>query len=122
VTEVHGTLFYDATCGFCSGAVTLLRRADRRKGSLVFEPLFGERFEALLPAGVRAGLPDSLVLVKEGRTLVRSAAVLEALAGIGGAWRIAALAGQLVPVSLRDRVYDWVARNRGAGRGCAVRR
>jgi predicted DCC family thiol-disulfide oxidoreductase YuxK len=122
VTEVHGTLFYDATCGFCSGAVALLRRADRQKGTLAFEPLFGERFEALLPAGVRAGLPDSLVLVTKGRTLVRSAAVLEALAGIGGAWKALALAGRLVPVGLRDRVYDWVARNRGAGRGCAVRR
>ena len=121
MTQDRGTLFYDATCGFCSGAVTLLMRADRKRGSLAFEPLFGERFTALIPAELRGALPDSLVLVREGRTLVRSEAVLDALAGIGGAWRFAALAGRLVPGGLRDRIYDWVARNRGAGTRCRTR-
>jgi predicted DCC family thiol-disulfide oxidoreductase YuxK len=119
---VPRTLFYDATCGFCGGAVSLLRRADRRSGSLVFEPLGGERFLALLPAEVREGLPDSLVLLSgDGRVLVRSAAVLEALDGIGGAWKALAHVARLLPVGLRDRAYDWVARNRNAGAGCRVR-
>ena len=117
------TLFYDATCGFCSGAVELLRRADRRQGSLVFEPLGGERFLSLVPAEVREGLPDSLVLVPgDGRTLIRTAAVLEALDGIGGGWKLLARTGRLFPEGLRDRIYDWVARNRNAGAGCRVRR
>ena len=121
MAEIPRTLFYDATCGFCSGAVTLLRRADRRRGSLVFEPLGGETFLALVPKEVREVLPDSLVLVAGGRTLVRSAAVLEALDGIGGAWKLLARAARLLPGGWRDAVYDWVAWNRKAGAGCRLR-
>ena len=116
------TLFYDTTCGLCSAAVTLLRRADRRRGSLVFEPLGGERFLALVPAGERGRLPDSLVLLPgDGALLVRSAAVLEALDGIGGAWKLLARVARVVPQGLRDMAYDWVARPRKAGAGCRAR-
>ena len=119
--EATRTLYYDAACGLCTGAVRLLRRADRRAGSLLFEPLGGARFVAEVPEEVRRTLPDSLVLATGGRTLVRSEAVLEALSGIGGAWRIAARAGRLFPRSGRDRLYDWIAANRGAAR-CRVNR
>jgi predicted DCC family thiol-disulfide oxidoreductase YuxK len=114
------TLFYDATCGLCAGAVAFLRRIDRHV-TLAFEPLGGERFLALVPAGVREQLPDSLVLVAGGRVLVRSAALLEAFEGIGGAWSVVARVGRLLPESLRDRTYAWVARNRKAGAGCLRR-
>ena len=116
------TLFFDRACGLCEAAVRFLARADRH-GTLVFQPLGGEEFIALIPPEVRAGLPDSLVLLPgDGRVLVRSAAVVEALDGIGGAWRRVARAAGWVPKSLRDRVYDIVARNRGATKGCLVKR
>lgn len=116
------TLFYDATCGFCSGAMTLLRRVDRH-GTLVFQPIGGEEFVGQIPQEVRAGLPDSLVLLPgDGRVLVRSAAILEALDGIGGAWKLLTRGARLLPDHLRDRAYDWVARNRGAATGCRVKR
>lgn len=115
------TLFFDRACGLCEAAVRFLARADRH-GTLVFQPLGGEEFIALVPSGVRAGLPDSLVLLPgDGRVLVRSAAVLEALDGIGGAWRWVARVSRWVPESLRDRVYDIVARNRGGATGCRIR-
>ena len=66
-----------------------------------------------MPQGVRAALPDSLVLrTADGRLLVRSAAVLEGLRLAGGAGR--ALAGFLcvVPARLADGVYDLVAKAR----------
>jgi predicted DCC family thiol-disulfide oxidoreductase YuxK len=120
--DMPRTLFYDATCGLCGGAVNLLNRADRKTGSLRFEPLGGEAFREMVPEAVRAGLPDSLVLLPgDGRVLVRSAAMLEALDGIGGAWRALARIAWLMPEHLRDGVYDWVARNRGAAKGCRFR-
>ena len=116
------TLFFDGACGLCEAAVRFLVRADRH-GTLVFRPLGGEEFIAQVPPEVRAGLPDSLVLLPgDGRALVRSAAVLEALDGIGGMWRWVARVARRVPESLRDRVYDIVARNRGAAKGCLVKR
>jgi predicted DCC family thiol-disulfide oxidoreductase YuxK len=116
------TLFFDGACGLCGAAVRFLVRADRH-GTLVFRPLAGEEFTAQVPSEVRAGLPDSLVLLPgDGRVLVRSAAVLEALDGIGGMWRWVSWAARRVPESLRDRVYDIVARNRGAATGCRIKR
>lgn len=116
------TLFFDRACGLCGAAVRFLARADRH-GTLAFRPLGGEEFVALIQPEVRAGLPDSLVLLPgDGRVLVRSAAVLEALDGIGGMWRWVARAARWVPESLRDRVYDLVARNRGAPTGCRIKR
>ena len=66
-----------------------------------------------MPEGERAALPDSLVLRNaDGRLLVRSAAVLESLRGVGGPGKsLAAIAG-LVPTRLADRLYDAVARAR----------
>jgi predicted DCC family thiol-disulfide oxidoreductase YuxK len=101
--------------------VILLAKADRRSGSLDFQPLGGEQFLAQVPADVRGTLPDSLVLVSEGRTLVRSAAVLEALRGMGPAWRAVARLARLVPEALRDRAYDRIARSRNAIARCVRR-
>jgi len=42
---------------------------------------------------------------------VRSDAALAVVAGLGGAWRAAALL-RVIPRRLRDAVYDWIARHR----------
>jgi predicted DCC family thiol-disulfide oxidoreductase YuxK len=108
-------LLYDGACGFCGSTVQLILRWDRRK-VLRFAPLQG-RFAA----SIRASHPeiarhDSIVWVEpdapEGlRVFVRSDAALRAAAYLGGFWR-AALVARLLPQALRDRAYDFVARNR----------
>jgi predicted DCC family thiol-disulfide oxidoreductase YuxK len=106
-------LFFDGRCGFCHRGVRVLLRLDRG-GRLRFAPLGGDTFHALVPAGDRDGLPDSLALLTpDGRLSVRSAAVVQALrlAGRPAAW-LAAAALSLVPARLADRLYDAVARHR----------
>jgi predicted DCC family thiol-disulfide oxidoreductase YuxK len=105
-------LFYDGGCGLCHGAVRLLLRLDAA-GRLRFAPLGGATFTALVPEGVRAALPDSLVLrTSDGGLLLRSRAVVAALRLAGGeaAWLGGALS--LLPAALADRLYDVVARGR----------
>ncbi len=76
-------------------------------------PLGGVAFDREVPADARAGLPDSLLVVRaDGARLARSAAVLYVAERIGGLWRALALALRAVPASLRDRGYDAVARVR----------
>lgn len=61
----------------------------------------------------RERLPDSLVLLApDGRCLVRSAAVLEALRLAGGAGRVLAGLLSVLPPPVADRLYDRVARAR----------
>jgi predicted DCC family thiol-disulfide oxidoreductase YuxK len=105
-------VFYDGECGFCHESVRFLARRDRA-GAFRYAPLGGPTFLALVPAGRRAALPDSLVVRTEGgRVLVRSDAALHCLRRLGGGWRaLAALLGA-VPCALRDAGYDAFARSR----------
>ncbi len=103
------TVFYDGHCGLCHGLVRFLVAEDRAE-RLVFAPLQGDHFSTTVPAGDRAGLPDSIVVGTPGGTLlVRSAAVLHLLRRLGGGYRALAVAGRLVPVRLADLGYDAVA-------------
>jgi predicted DCC family thiol-disulfide oxidoreductase YuxK len=119
-------LLYDGDCGFCAGSVQFVLRHEppSARSALRFAPLqsaFGE--------GVRAAVPmlaqvDSVVWhdPRTGRTLVRSDAALAVLRHLGGAWRVLAVLGGLVPRLLRDGLYDAIARRRFAlaARACLL--
>ena len=106
----RAVLLYDGACGLCASSVQFVLRHESRQ-DLLFAPLQGE-----LAADVRAQHPelaavDSMVWVEDGRTFVRSAAVLRTASYLGGIWKVAAL-GWLVPRAVRDMAYDFVARHR----------
>jgi len=106
-------LFYDGSCGLCHRAVRFVLAEDRPGDAFRVAPLGGEAFAREIPAEARAGLPDSLLVVRaDGVRLVRSAAVLHLADRMGGLWRAFALALRAVPAPLRDRGYDAVARVR----------
>jgi predicted DCC family thiol-disulfide oxidoreductase YuxK len=104
-------VLFDGVCNLCNGAVRFVVRHDRR-GRFRFASLQSEAGQALLR---RHGLDPadlfSVVLVDGGRVTTRSDAALDVARGLGGAWRAAGLL-RAVPRPVRDRVYDWVARNR----------
>ncbi len=106
-------LFYDGHCGLCQRSVRLILAEDSTGTAFRFAPLQGETFEALLLEKERAALPLSLVVqTAQGTLLTRSAAVRHIMRRLGGVWQL--LAGLLVvlPVRLRDNLYDGVARIR----------
>jgi predicted DCC family thiol-disulfide oxidoreductase YuxK len=75
-----------------------------------YAPIGGRAFQREIPKALRVDLPDS-VLVKRstGMVLVRSQALLFAARRIGGAWRLLAAVGGLVPPWILDLGYDAVA-------------
>ncbi len=117
IPAVHGSatedIFYDGGCGLCHWAVRLVMAEDISGGKFRFAPLRGKAFHLLVPAAVRAGLPDSMVvLTSDGRILVRSAAVIRILSRLGGAWTCLAAILALVPCLVGDLAYTIIARNR----------
>lgn len=104
------TLYYDGACGLCHGFVRFV--LAERPQAFTFAPLGGERFRARWPGAPCEERPGSLRVDTGERVLTRSEAVLHVLARLGGAWRVLAAAGALVPVRLRDALYDAVARAR----------
>jgi predicted DCC family thiol-disulfide oxidoreductase YuxK len=106
-------LFYDGACGLCHAAVRFVLAEDPHGRAFRFAPLEAESFAAAIPEDVRATLPDSLVVLRpDGTLLLRSAAVREICARLGGIWRALGFASRILPLAVLDRVYDAVARVR----------
>jgi predicted DCC family thiol-disulfide oxidoreductase YuxK len=106
-------VFYDGHCGLCHRTVRFILKHDRSGNAFRFAPLQGETIQARIPADRRTGLPDSfVVLARDGALLIRSNASLYILERLGGGWKILAKILSLIPRSLRDFVYDSVARVR----------
>jgi predicted DCC family thiol-disulfide oxidoreductase YuxK len=106
-------VFYDGHCGLCHRAVKFVLKHDRSGSAFRFAPLQGATFQSRVPAGQRAGLPDSVaVLTADGTLLVRSNAFLHILRRLGGGWRALGSMLGVIPRPLRDVVYDFIARIR----------
>jgi len=103
-------VFYDGSCGLCHRTVRFILAEEPSGERFRFAPLEGETFSAEVAEEQRGALPDSIVLkTGEGRLLMRSAAVLHMLRGLGGVWRCLATLAGVVPAGMLDRLYDGVA-------------
>ncbi len=106
-------IFYDGHCGLCHGAVRFVIARDPQGRLFRYAPLEGATFTALVPAERRAGLPDSVVvLTADGRLLVRSEAFIYILRRLGGFWRVMGAIIAVIPRTIRDGVYNFIARVR----------
>jgi predicted DCC family thiol-disulfide oxidoreductase YuxK len=115
-------LYYDGGCAMCHGFVRFLL-AEERSGTLRYAPLQSAGFAASVPESMRRSLPDSLVLrTQDGRLYLRSEAVVQIMASMGGLWGALATLLRVVPRPLRDLGYDAVGamRYRLFGRAAEV--
>lgn len=125
-------VLYDGLCGLCDRYVQFVLRRDKHR-RFRFAPLQGTFAARTLkrhgitaamlpssgpvtPARTDRATLSSVVLVESPgdpreRVRIRSDAVLAILAGLGGAWRLTAVA-RLVPRPVRDLLYAAVARVR----------
>lgn len=113
-------VFFDGDCSLCNGTVQFLLREDLRH-VLHIAPLQGVTAAKLFarhpehrPPG---DAPPSILVVTDfdgenERVDVKSTAVAALVAGLGGWWRVVAVALWLIPRPLRDFGYDVVAANR----------
>jgi predicted DCC family thiol-disulfide oxidoreductase YuxK len=108
---MHAVVVFDGECAFCNRWVNLLLRFDR-KDVFRFAARQSESGAAFSRA---AGLPEagtgSIVLVEGSHVLLRSDAVLRMLSLLGFPFDLTAIL-RIVPASIRDAVYDVIARNR----------
>lgn len=102
------TVFYDAGCNLCNGAVDFIRTRDR-SARFRFLPLASPEAEGLLEN--RDGGCDTLHLLDEQGHHDRSDAVLRIAAHLGSPWSSIRFL-RFIPRGLRNGLYDFVARNR----------
>jgi predicted DCC family thiol-disulfide oxidoreductase YuxK len=106
---VRAVLLFDGVCTLCNGFVQFVIQRDPA-GRFQFATLQSDAARRLLQAVPRP-LPDTLVLVENGRVFLRSTAALRVARGLKFPWPLAFVL-VVVPRPLRDWVYDIVARNR----------
>lgn len=121
-------ILFDGECAVCNGLCLFVLRHDAA-GRFGFAPLQSAFAQQAL-AGLLPSPPDPdtmYLLVGYGTSTVRlqtrADAALAVLAGLGGAWRVVAALGRLVPRPLRNAAYRLVASNRyrlGRRTACAV--
>ena len=104
-------LLIDGKCLLCSGITQFVVKRDKSR-RFRFAALQSKAGQELLRAG---HLPtddiDTFVMIRDGRYETKSNAALRVLRELDGWWRVLFLF-IAVPRSLRDRIYDYIARNR----------
>ena len=103
-------LFFDGYCTLCNGLVDWVMKMDHHH-RIQFASLQGETARQHLHLNPESVDFDTVIYFKEGRSFERSNAILELLKDLGGFW-IVLYVLKLIPVFLRDSVYNWVAKNR----------
>lgn len=107
-------VLYDGVCGLCNRTVQFLIRHDKQQ-LLFYCALQSEYAQQLLLRFPSLAGIDSVVFVRrycgKEEAFVRSSAALELARYLGGWWKLA-LVGYLIPRSIRDALYNFVATHR----------
>lgn len=104
-------VFYDGTCGFCQGTVQVVLKHNKHQ-DLHFAALQSGVLEALVPGQqLPEVLPDSILFYEKGRLYAESEAALRIAGHLNFPLSILSVF-RIIPLSFRDYVYRFVARNR----------
>ena len=107
--DENDIILFDGMCHLCLGSIRFLLRCDtgaRYRLAWLQSPA-AER----LLTGVGLPAADSVVLIQDGRIYFRSTAILKALVGLGGIWKLAGIV-LVIPAGVRDTLYDFVGARR----------
>ncbi|WP_373552168.1 thiol-disulfide oxidoreductase DCC family protein [Haliscomenobacter sp.] len=104
-------ILFDGVCNLCNGFVQYIIKIDPQ-GKFQFAALqsdFGQ--EVMAKAQLPVNELSTVVLYDNGKIFTHSNVPLEICRQLGGFWRLL-LVFKLIPLSLRNRLYNWVASNR----------
>ena len=107
------TLLIDAHCVMCNGLAGFLNKRLKKGSSLTILGLQSEEGQALVsafPAHLQA--VDSLFVVRNGKTYIRSAGAIRLLLEMRWYYAMLFPVAWLVPLPLRDAVYWMVSKIR----------
>jgi predicted DCC family thiol-disulfide oxidoreductase YuxK len=105
----HPIVFFDGVCAMCNSFIDFLLQHDRKK-QMQFAPLQGSTAIKYLHT-IDAKSMNSVIYVKGEKIFIKFNAVIEICNDLGGVWKIIHIT-KVVPKSIRDYCYDFVAKNR----------
>lgn len=104
-------IIYDQNCNLCKASVEFLRKKDR-KNLIDYVALDTvDARQVLKSAGVQFMQKNTVYFVHENNAYIKSTAVLKALSLLPSPYSVLSYL-RIIPLFIRDGVYNWVARNR----------
>jgi predicted DCC family thiol-disulfide oxidoreductase YuxK len=104
-------ILFDGHCALCSGWVRFVLRHDRAAAFRLLPAQTVLGAALYRHYGLDAEDYQTNILIAEGRAFFKSESAIRMLERLGAPWSAARLL-RLLPVPLRERLYDIVARNR----------
>ncbi len=109
--EENNVIIFDGVCNLCNATVRFIIVRDAQ-GVFKFTSAQSECGQKLLRENNYSfEILESVILLKDGNLLKKSAAALEIAAALDGVWRYLMVL-RFIPLPIRDAIYDWIARNR----------
>jgi len=104
-------LLFDGICNLCNSSVQFIIKRDTEK-KFSFASLQSDAAkEILLQFDEKYLNLDSIILIFDGAVYTKSPAIIKVGSLLGGFYKIATIF-YVIPKSIRDWVYDYVAKNR----------
>lgn len=101
-------ILFDGICNFCDASVQFIMKRDG--GVFQFASLQSDIGQELVARFNLQGM-DSIVLIEDEKAYTKSTAALRIAKKLGRLWPACYIA-VIIPKPLRDKVYDWIAKNR----------
>ena len=120
--EAKYTVVFDGTCNLCNGWIRIIQsNANGRKFNCISLHRWLQQAEYQVDPQLESiqhsaaiqltQLPDSVLLIHDGKVFTQSTAVLIIARELSGSIRCLLL-GYVLPRFIRDAIYRWIARNR----------
>jgi predicted DCC family thiol-disulfide oxidoreductase YuxK len=106
-----GVLLYDGDCNLCNSSIAFIKRHSPPGLYRYIQYQEPEATELIQTYPALPSDMSSVALIEAEQVYLRSTAICRVARRFYCPWKALA-AGQLVPECVRDRVYNWVGRNR----------
>jgi predicted DCC family thiol-disulfide oxidoreductase YuxK len=123
LNEHKRIILFDGVCNLCSGFLAFVYKRDKKR-IFKFAWIQDEKgMEILNWLHLPSTQSDTIVLIEAGQSSTKSSAFLKIVSHLKFPWPLLAI-GYLIPMVIRDGIYDWVAKNRyrwfGRKKSCIV--
>ena len=109
--EKESILLFDGHCSLCNAAVDFVLKRNTKK-KLLLASIQGTAGQRVLKMyQLPPSYLDTLVLVEQGKVYLGSTAALRVARLLRGGWPLF-YALIIIPKGLRDRIYQWIGKNR----------
>ncbi len=104
-------VIFDGVCNLCCGWVNFLIRIDKQ-AKFTFASLQSESGKKLSDIQELNSIKtDSIIYIKDNQHFIESEAIFEIIKDLGGIWQFFLII-RLLPTSILNRLYQFIARKR----------